>query len=67
MYLCYSGGIFPMRAANSVAHLRSLVPGQHSSDETLLWWQALGNTVSNLTDLVIKSQTSCIKSDVLSD
>ena len=40
------------------AHRRDFEPGQHSSKETWQRWQAVGDTVSNLTDLGIKSQTS---------
>ena len=33
------------RVTSGGAHLRGLAPGQHSSEETSLWWRAAGNTV----------------------
>ena len=39
-------------------HLRSLAPGQLSSEETLQRWQAIGDTVSDLSEPGIEPQTS---------
>ena len=45
--------------ACSEMHLRSLAPGQRSSEETSQRWRVVGDTVSNLTTPGIESQTSC--------
>ena len=46
------------------AHLRSLVPGQHLSEETLQRWQVVGNNVSDLNCLRMKPITSYTDSSV---
>ena len=55
MVLRRSGGV----------HLLSLTLGQHSSEETLHRWRAVGGTVLDLTDLGIKPQTARTDSNVL--
>ena len=44
--------------------LRSIAPGQHSSEKTLQWWRAVGHSVSNSTSLGIEPQIFCIDSDI---
>ena len=51
-------GITPKRVTSGGAPLRCFAPGQHSSEETLQRWQAVGDTVSDLTGRGIESQTS---------
>ena len=41
--LHYTRCITPKHVTSGGTHLRGLMPGQHSSDET--WWRAVGNTV----------------------
>ena len=50
--LHYTRGITPKRVTSGGAHLRSLAPGQHSSEETSQRWQA------DLTDPGFETQTS---------
>ena len=38
------------RVTSGGAHLRSLAPGQHSSEETSQRWRVIGNTVLDLAD-----------------
>ena len=47
------------RVTSGEVHLRGLASGQHSSEETSQRWQAVGNTVSDLTGPGIEPQTSC--------
>ena len=56
---------FSGSAPGSGTHLRDLAPGQHSSEETLQRWRAVGDTVSNLTNQGFKPQTSRTDSNVL--
>ena len=42
-------GITPKRVISGGVHLRSLAPGQHSSEETSLRCRTVDRTVSNLT------------------
>ena len=46
-------------------NFRSLAPGQHSYEETLQRWRAVGDIVSDLTGPGIEAQTSCTDSDEL--
>ena len=57
--------ITPKRAASSGAHLRDLAPGQHIYEETSQRWRIIGNTVSDLTDLVIEPQIYRTDSNVM--
>ena len=45
---------------SGVTHLHSLAQRQHSSEETLLRWRAVGDTVSDLTDPRIEPQPSVL-------
>ena len=54
-----------LSVTGSGAYLRSLAPGQHSSEETSQWWRVVGDTVSDLIDSGFKPQTSCTESNVL--
>ena len=45
------------RVTNGEAHLRGLVPEHHWSEETSQRWQAIGDSVFNLTGLAIEPQT----------
>ena len=56
--LYYTRGITPKRVTSSGAHLRCFALEQHSSEETSKRWQAVGDTVSDLTEPGIESQTS---------
>ena len=51
------------RITSGGAHLRFLSPGLHSSEEMLQQWQAVADTVSDMTDPVIEPQTSRTDSD----
>ena len=42
----YTGGITSKRVTCRAIHLRDLVSGQHSSEETSQRWRAVGDTVS---------------------
>ena len=42
------------------AHLCSLVPSQHSSEETTQHWRVVAHSVPDLTKQRFKSQTSCM-------
>ena len=55
--LHYTRGITPKRVTSGGVRLRGLAPGQHSSEETMQRWRAVGNTVSGLTVPGIKPQT----------
>ena len=44
--LHYTRDITPKRVPSGGAHLRGLVPGQHSSEETSQRWRGVGNTYS---------------------
>ena len=48
----------PPRVMSGRTHLRSLAPGLLSSEETLQRWQAIGDTVSDLSEPGIEPQTS---------
>ena len=39
----YTRDITPKRVTSGEAHLRGLAPGQHSSEETLQRWRAVGD------------------------
>ena len=65
--LHYTRDITLKRVTSGGAHLRSLAPLQHSSEETSQRWLAVGDTVSDLTGLGIKSQASLTDGDVVSD
>ena len=54
--LHYTRGITPKRKTSGGAHLRGLAPGQHSSEETLQRWRAVGDT-ADLTGPGIEPQT----------
>ena len=43
--LHYTRGITPERVTSGGAHLRGLASEQHSSEETLQRWRAVGDTV----------------------
>ena len=43
--LHYTRGITPKRVTSGGAHIRCLAPGQHSSEEILQRWRAVGDTV----------------------
>ena len=47
--LHYIYNITSKRVTSGGIHLHGLAPGQHSSEETSQRWQAVGNTVSDLT------------------
>ena len=47
----YTRGITPKRMTSGGVHIRGLVPGQHSSDETSQRWRAVGDTASDLSCL----------------
>ena len=49
----YVSGISPNRVTRVGGHPRDLAPGQHSSEETFQWRRAVGDTVSDLTGVVI--------------
>ena len=46
--LYYIRGITLKRITSAGAHLRDLTPGQHSFEETLQRWRAVGDIVSDL-------------------
>ena len=48
----------PPRVMSGGTHVRSLAPGLFSSEETLQRWQAIGDTVSDLSEPGIEPQTS---------
>ena len=45
----YTRDITPKRVKSTGVHLRSLAPGQHSSEERRQQWRAVGDTVFNLS------------------
>ena len=55
--LHYTRGITPKHVTSGGTHLCGLGPGQHSCEETSQRWQAVGNTVFDLTGPGIESQT----------
>ena len=57
-------GITPKRVASREAHLRGLGPRQHSFEETSQRWQAVEDTVPDLTCPRVEPQTSRTDSDV---
>ena len=46
MNLHYTRGITPKRVTSGGVHLRSLAPGQYSSEETSQRWRAAGDIVT---------------------
>ena len=56
--LHYTRGIIPKRVMSGRAHLRGLSPGQHSFEETLQRWRAVGDIVSDLTRRGIEPYTT---------
>ena len=55
------------RTSSGVAHLRGVAPEQHISKETLQRWQAVGDTLCDITDPGIERRTSRTNSDVRID
>ena len=51
-------GITPKRVTSGGAHLCGFGPGRHSSEETSQRWRAVGDAVSDLTDLGIEAMIS---------
>ena len=47
----------PKSVTSGGAHLRVLAPRYHSCEETQQLWRAVGDTVSDLTDLEFEPQT----------
>ena len=58
-------GITQKRVTSGGAHLRDLVPGQHSCEATSQRWRDVGDTVSSLTGSGIEPQTFRTDSDML--
>ena len=56
--LHHTRSITPKQVTSGGVHLHSLARGQHSFKETPHRWRAVGDTLSVLTDPVIKPQTS---------
>ena len=56
--LHYTRGITPKHVTSGGVHFRGLAPGQHSSEKTSQWWQAIGDTVFDLTGPGIEPQTN---------
>ena len=56
-------GITPKRVTSGGNHLRGLTTEQHSSEESLQWWQAVGDTVSDLTEPVKEPYAFLAESD----
>ena len=54
--LHYARGIMPKGVTSGEDHLRCSAPGQHSSEETSQRWQAVDDTVSDLTSPEIESR-----------
>ena len=46
----------PKRVTSDGDHFRGLAAGQHSSEKTSQWWQAISDTVTDLTGPVIELQ-----------
>ena len=57
----YTRGITPKRVTSDGVHLRRVAPGQHSSEETLQRWRAVGDVVSDLTWSVMKPQNVLLR------
>ena len=53
----YTRDITLKRVTSSGIHLRGSAPGQHSSEETLQQWRAVGNTASDISGLVFVPKT----------
>ena len=64
IHLHYLRGITPKRVTSSGIHLRSLAPGQHSSEETSQPWRDVSGSVSDFTSMGDEPRTSCTESDV---
>ena len=55
-HLHYTRGITPKRVTSDLVHRRCIAPGQHSSEETLQRWRAVGDTTSDLAISGIEHQ-----------
>ena len=62
LYYTRSTGITPTRVTNE-AYFRNLAPRQHSFEETLQRWRAVGGTVSDFTGPGLELQTFRADSD----
>ena len=65
--LHHTRGITLKRVTSGRAHLLGLAPAQHSCERTSQHWQAVGDTVSDLTGRKLKFDTSRTYSDVVNN
>ena len=63
--LHYTRGVTPKRAISGGVHLRGVVPGQHSSEETSQRWPAVSDTLADFIGPGIEPRTSSAHSDIV--